>query len=236
MRVPACIAMLTVVLGVIGCGPRAESRGRATDGRGPTADTLPATGGKGSGDMATRDESGFRLATFAGGCFWCTEGIFERVRGVRRGGSGYCGGHLDHPTYAQVSGGDTGHAEAVEITYDPAVISYAELLEVFWKTHDPTTPDRQGHDIGPQYRSVVFYHDGEQKALAEELKARLGSERIWDRPIVTEIVPRGTFWPAEDYHQDYYDRNPEKGYCRAVITPKIEKFRKVFRDKIKPVE
>ncbi|NLV31596.1 MAG: peptide-methionine (S)-S-oxide reductase MsrA [Acidobacteria bacterium] len=219
MRLRTRVAVLTVVLGLIGCGPG--------------ADKLPAARGKGSADMEKRDEARFRSATFAGGCFWCTEGIFERLRGVERVVSGYSGGHVERPTYEQVSGGDTGHAEAVEITYDPAVISYAELLEVFWKTHDPTTPNRQGYDVGPQYRSVVFYHDGEQKALAEELKARLEAERIWDRPIVTEIVPRGVFWPAEDYHQDYYDRNPEKAYCRSVITPKIEKFRKIFRDKIK---
>ncbi|MDM7997834.1 MAG: peptide-methionine (S)-S-oxide reductase MsrA [Acidobacteriota bacterium] len=178
-------------------------------------------------------KSGVNLATFGSGCFWCTEAVFERLKGVESVVSGYSGGHVDNPTYEQVCTGKTGHAESIQITYDPAKVSYAELLEVFWKTHDPTTKDRQGNDIGPQYRSVIFYHDEEQKKLAETYKQKLDSERIWDRPIVTEIVPFRKFWPAEEYHQNYYDNNPSKGYCSLVITPKIEKFRKIFKDKLK---
>jgi len=175
----------------------------------------------------------FRLATFGSGCFWCTEAIFERLDGVGKAVSGYSGGHVKNPTYDQVCTGTTGHAESIQITYDPSKVSYDALLEVFWKTHDPTTKNRQGNDIGPQYRSVIFYHDAEQKKLAESYRSKLDTERIWNRPIVTEIVPFSSFWPAEDYHQNYYDNNPEKSYCSVVITPKIEKFRKIFKDRLK---
>jgi peptide-methionine (S)-S-oxide reductase len=175
----------------------------------------------------------FKLATFSSGCFWCSEAIFQRLAGVEEVTSGYSGGHVDNPTYEQVSAGNTGHAESIQITYDPAKISYVTLLEVFWKTHDPTTKDRQGYDIGPQYRSVVFYHDAEQKSIAESLMGKLDSEHIWNQPIVTEIVPYIKFWPAEKYHQNYYDDNPSKAYCRVVITPKIEKFKKIFQDRLK---
>lgn len=180
------------------------------------------------------NNSGLKLATFGSGCFWCTEAIFERLQGVERVLSGYSGGHVDNPTYAQVSTGTTGHAESIQVVYNPAAVSYDALLEVFWKMHDPTTLNRQGNDIGPQYRSVIFYHDAEQKKLAESYKSRLEAARIWDRPIVTEIVPFRKFWPAEDYHQNYYDTNPRQGYCALVITPKIQKFRKVFQDRLKP--
>jgi peptide-methionine (S)-S-oxide reductase len=179
------------------------------------------------------DQTKLRVATFGAGCFWCVEAVFQRLEGVQKVVSGYSGGHVDHPTYEQVCTGTTGHAEACQITYDPARISYDELLEVFWKTHDPTTRNRQGNDIGPQYRSVIFYHDEEQKQLAESYKTKLEAEHIWNRPIVTEIVPFTKFWPAESYHQNYYNNNPDKGYCTLVITPKVEKFRKVFKDKLK---
>ncbi len=159
--------------------------------------------------------------------------MFQQLNGVEKVVSGYSGGSVANPTYEQVCTGTTGHAEVSQITYDPERVSYAQLLEVFWKTHDPTTRNRQGNDIGPQYRSVVFYHDEDQKRLAEGYKAKLEAEHIWDRPIVTEIVPFDRFWPAEDYHQNYYVNNPDKGYCRVVITPKVEKFRKVFRDELK---
>ncbi len=178
-------------------------------------------------------KSQFKLATFAGGCFWCTEAIFQRLRGVEKVISGYSGGHVDHPTYEQVCAGKTGHAESIQILYDPSKTTYDELLDVFWRTHDPTTRNRQGNDIGPQYRSVVFYHDGDQKKAAEFYKARLDSERIWDRPIVTEIAPFDKFWPAEDYHQNYYANNSSRQYCAIVITPKIEKFKKIFKDRLK---
>jgi peptide-methionine (S)-S-oxide reductase len=174
-----------------------------------------------------------RLATFGNGCFWCSEAIFQRLSGVEKTVPGYSGGHRDNPTYEQVCTGTTGHAESIQITYDPAKVSYDQLLEVFWKTHDPTTLNRQGNDVGTQYRSVIFYHDAEQKRLAESYKGKLEAEHIWNRPIVTEIVPFTKFWPAEDYHQNYYNNNTSKGYCSLVITPKIEKFKKIFKDRLK---
>ena len=173
------------------------------------------------------------VATFGNGCFWCTEAIFRRLKGVKTAVSGFSGGHVKNPTYEQVCTGDTGHAEAVQITYDPGIISYGELLEVFWKTHDPTTRDRQGNDIGTQYRSVIFYHDLAQKELAESFRDRLEAERIWNRPIVTRIDPFTEFWPAEIYHQDYYRNNPSNNYCAFVVTPKIEKFTKIFKGRLK---
>jgi peptide-methionine (S)-S-oxide reductase len=179
------------------------------------------------------DKSELKLATFGGGCFWCTEAIFQRLRGVEKVVSGYSGGHVDNPTYEQVCSGNTGHAESIQISYDPVKVAYDSLLEVFWKTHDPTTRNRQGNDFGPQYRSVIFYHDAEQKRLAESYKAKLDAERIWDRLIVTEIVSFTKFWPAENYHQNYYNNNPSQGYCTIVITPKIEKFKKIFKDRLK---
>jgi peptide-methionine (S)-S-oxide reductase len=174
-----------------------------------------------------------KLATFGGGCFWCTEAIFQRLRGVEKVVSGYSGGHVDNPTYEQVCAGNTGHAESIQISFNPAKVAYDSLLEVFWKTHDPTTKNRQGNDSGPQYRSVVFYHDAEQKRLAESYKAKLESEHIWNRPIVTEISQFTKFWPAEDSHQNYYNNNPSQGYCTIVITPKIDKFKKIFKDRLK---
>jgi peptide-methionine (S)-S-oxide reductase len=175
----------------------------------------------------------FKLATFGSGCFWCAEAVFQRLNGVEKVVSGYSGGHVDNPTYEQVCTGTTGHAESIQITLDPAKVSYDELLEVFWKMHDPTTKNRQGNDVGPQYRSVIFYHDAEQKRVAEAYKAKLESEKIWDRPIVTEIVPFTKFWPAEDYHKNYYNNHPSQSYCAIVITPKIEKFKKIFKDRLK---
>jgi peptide-methionine (S)-S-oxide reductase len=179
------------------------------------------------------EKNDVQMATFAAGCFWCVEAVFQQLEGVEKVVSGYSGGTLDNPTYEEVCTGTTGHAEACQITYDPRKISYDELLEVFWKTHDPTTTNRQGSDVGTQYRSVVFYHNEEQKRLAEGYKAKLEAERIWTRPIVTEIVRFEKFWPAEGYHQNYFNNNPGKGYCMLVINPKIEKFRKVFKDRLK---
>ncbi|MBP9580816.1 MAG: peptide-methionine (S)-S-oxide reductase MsrA [Ignavibacterium sp.] len=172
-------------------------------------------------------------ATFGSGCFWCTEAIFERVKGVSKVVSGYSGGSVDNPTYKEVCNGTTGHAECTQITFDPAVISYDELLEIFWKMHDPTTLNRQGNDVGTQYRSVIFYHNDRQKQKAEYYKNKLTKEKIWDKPIVTEITKFEKFYPAEDYHQEYYDNNPNQGYCAYVITPKVEKFEKIFKDKLK---
>jgi peptide-methionine (S)-S-oxide reductase len=172
-------------------------------------------------------------ATFGSGCFWCTEAIFERVNGVLDVISGYAGGHVNNPTYEEVCNGTTGHAECTQIIFNPDVISYDELLEIFWKTHDPTTLNRQGSDVGTQYRSVIFYHNEDQKQKAEYYKKKLEDEKIWKDPIVTEISPLTKFYIAEKYHQDYYENNPYQGYCSFVITPKVEKFEKVFKDKLK---
>ena len=172
------------------------------------------------------------LATFGSGCFWCTEAVFQRVRGVSKVVSGYAGGQVENPTYRQVCSGSTGHAEAIQITFDPAVISYNDVLEIFWKTHDPTTLNRQGNDVGSQYRSVIFYHNDEHRRLAEEYKKKLNEAKIWDDPIVTEITPYSNFYAAEDYHQNYFNDNPNQPYCSYLIRPKLEKFEKVFREKL----
>lgn len=172
-------------------------------------------------------------ATFGAGCFWCTEAVFAELEGVHEVISGYTGGRVDNPTYREVTSGLTGHAEVAQITYDPAVISYDELLEVFWKTHDPTTLNRQGNDVGTQYRSAIFYHNEEQKALAEKYKKALNASGAWANPIVTEITKLEKFYPAENYHQDYYELNKSQPYCTYVIQPKLEKLEKVFGDKLK---
>lgn len=172
-------------------------------------------------------------AIFASGCFWCTEAVFEELRGVENVESGYIGGEIKDPTYEEVCAGTTGHAEATRIMYNPDVISFDELLEVFWKTHDPTTLNRQGNDVGTQYRSGIFYVNDNQKEIATDYKKKLEEAGIYDSPIVTEITEASKFYVAEKYHQDYYEQNPNEGYCSFVITPKIEKFRKVFEDKLK---
>jgi peptide-methionine (S)-S-oxide reductase len=181
------------------------------------------------------DEQNYNLeiATFGSGCFWCTEAIFERVNGVKSVVSGYSGGTIDNPTYKQVCTGTTGHAECTKIAFDSSVVSYDELLEIFWKMHDPTTLNKQGNDVGTQYRSVIFYNNNEQKQKAEYYKKKLEEEKIWKNPIVTEITEFKKFYPAEDYHQEYYDNNTNQSYCAFVITPKIEKFEKIFKDKLK---
>lgn len=179
------------------------------------------------------DTSKYSVATFGSGCFWCTEAVFELVKGVVKVESGYSGGSVPNPTYEAVCTGLTGHAEVIRIYFDPDVVSYSELLEIFWKTHDPTTLNRQGADVGTQYRSVIFYHNEDQKRLAEEYKQKLNEAEIWNDPIVTEISPFRKFYIAEDYHQNYYENNTYQGYCSFVITPKIEKFKKVFSDKLK---
>jgi len=172
-------------------------------------------------------------ATFGAGCFWCVEAVFERVKGVENVTSGYSGGDVVNPSYREVKTGNTGHAEVVQLEYDPNVISYEELLEIYWKTHDPTQLNRQGADVGTQYRSVIFYHNDKQKELAEGYKQKLEEAGIWDKPIVTAIEPFKNFFVAEGYHQDYYENNKSQGYCQFVITPKLEKFKKVFSDKLK---
>jgi len=175
------------------------------------------------------------VATLAGGCFWCLEAVYGQLRGVERVESGYAGGHLPDPTYEQVCSGSTGHAEVVQITFDPDVVSYRELLEVFFTIHDPTTLNRQGADVGPQYRSAIFYHTPEQRATAEALIAELEEQQVWPNPIVTELAPLSQFYPAEDYHRDYYRRNPGQAYCRVVIAPKLAKFRSSFQEKLNEV-
>jgi peptide-methionine (S)-S-oxide reductase len=178
-------------------------------------------------------EKKLEKATFGSGCFWCTEAVFQRLKGVQTVVSGYSGGQVPRPTYEQVCSGATGHAEAIQITFDPAQISYAELLEVFWKTHDPTTLNRQGNDVGTQYRSVVFYHNDQQRKLAEEYKHKLDAAKAFRAPIVTEIAPYREFYAAEDYHQDYFRLHGRQPYCQYVIRPKVEKLEKVFADKLK---
>jgi peptide-methionine (S)-S-oxide reductase len=177
--------------------------------------------------------AGLETATFGAGCFWCTEAVFQQLKGVHSVVSGYSGGTTKNPTYEEVCSGATGHAEVTQVKFDPQVVSYAELLEVFWKTHDPTTLNRQGNDFGTQYRSAIFYHDEEQKRLAEHYKKELDEAGAFSAPIVTEITPFEEFYAAEDYHQKYFDANPRQPYCAAIIRPKVDKVRKVFADKLK---
>ena len=175
-------------------------------------------------------------AIFGAGCFWCVEAVFQQLDGVLKVTSGYSGGHVANPTYEQVCSKKTGHVEVCRIVYDPLKITFDQLLEVFWKTHDPTTPDQQGNDRGPQYRSVIFYQNEEQKRLSEEYKAELNKSGVWTNPVITSIEPLKNYYEAEDYHQNYFNANPDQLYCRYVIQPKLEKFEKVFKDKLKSVK
>ena len=174
-----------------------------------------------------------QTATLAGGCFWCLEAVYDEIKGVHSVESGYAGGHVVNPTYREVCNGDTGHAEVVQVHFDPNVVSYRDLLNVFFAIHDPTTLNRQGADVGTQYRSAIFYHDDEQKKIAEELIKDLNAQQIWDRPIVTEVTKLDKFYMAEDYHQEYFARNPYQPYCMAVVAPKVSKFRKHFLELLK---
>jgi peptide-methionine (S)-S-oxide reductase len=185
--------------------------------------------GQGQIDMHTNNE----VATLAGGCFWCLEAIFNQMKGVERVVPGYSGGEVTDPTYEQVCTGNTGHAEAVQITFDPQQISFKEILEIFFSTHDPTTLNRQGADVGTQYRSAIFYHSEEQKAIAEQVIRELEAAKIWDAPIVTEITPFQSFYPAEDYHRDYFQRNRQQPYCQVVIVPKVSQFRQRYAARLK---
>lgn len=173
------------------------------------------------------------IATLGGGCFWCLESIYDQLKGVEDVVSGYSGGHDPAPNYQQVCTGTTGHAEVVQVTFNPAVITFKEILDVFFTIHDPTTLNRQGADIGTQYRSAIFYHSLEQKMIAEQTIAALNQAHVWDAPLVTEVTPFQAFYPAEDYHQEYFERNPGQGYCRVVIAPKVAKFRKQYLDRLK---
>ena len=181
----------------------------------------------------TTGPSRFEVATLAGGCFWCLEAIYDELKGVEDVVSGYAGGSVENPSYQAVCTGATGHAEVVQVTFDPQVVSFKELLEVFFTIHDPTTLNRQGADVGTQYRSAIFYHSPEQKAAAGQVIAEISAAGIWPDPIVTEVVPLEAFYPAEDYHQEYFRKNPYQGYCRAVVAPKVAKFRAKFIERLK---
>src|SRR5687767_2073264 len=183
--------------------------------------------------MLAGREIATEIATLGGGCFWCLEAVYDELKGVISVESGYMGGKNANPTYEEVCGGRTGHAEVVQITFDPSQVTYKEILEVFFVIHDPTTLNRQGNDSGTQYRSAIFYHTPAQQAAAEEVMARLAAAKLWKDPIVTEVTPASTFHVAESYHQEYYERNPYQPYCRAVVAPKVAKFRKQFLEKLK---
>ena len=196
--------------------------GRSLRGSPGSSEEVPIPG-RGTGEVAT----------LAGGCFWCLEAVFDELKGVESVESGYSGGHVESPSYAQVCDGDTGHAEVVRVTFDPQVLSYRDLLKVFFTIHDPTTLNRQGNDVGTQYRSAVFYHNEGQKKDAEEVIREITATGIWDSPIVTEVTPFDKFFIAEDYHQEYFKNNPFQGYCRVVIAPKVAKFRHAFAERLK---
>ncbi len=213
-RLLTIVAFLLAVFPVAGCGKNQVEK-------------------KKTGETMTFDSTKYSVATFGAGCFWCVEAVFERLKGVEKVISGYTGGSVPNPTYKQVCEGNTGHAEVCRIYYNPELITYEELLEVFWQTHDPTTLNRQGNDVGTQYRSAVFYHDDKQKELAEFYKKKLDESAVFNSPVVTEIVPATQFYVAEDYHQNYFDENGTQPYCAFVIKPKVEKFKKVFKDKLK---
>jgi peptide-methionine (S)-S-oxide reductase len=183
--------------------------------------------------MDDQKDQSTQVATLAGGCFWCLEAVYDELKGVTDVVSGYTGGQVKDPSYEAVCTGETGHAEAVQVTFDPALISYRELLEVFFTIHDPTSLNRQGADVGTQYRSAIYYHNPEQKTIAEQVIQELQSEQIWPRPVVTEVTPFQVFYPAEAYHQEYFKRNPTQGYCMAVIAPKVSKFRHKYLEKLK---
>jgi len=184
-------------------------------------------------ESRTNSPKRIEVTTLGGGCFWCTEAVFSQLKGVEEIEPGYSGGNVENPSYEQVSTGKTGQAEVAQITFDPAVISFKEILQIFFSTHDPTSLNRQGADIGTQYRSVIFYHDDEQKAIAEQVIKELSDEGAFDAPIVTQVEPLKAFYKAEDYHREYYERHPEQPYCRVVIAPKIAKFRQLYLNKLK---
>lgn len=183
--------------------------------------------------MEAQNKNSYETATFGMGCFWCTEAIFQELAGVISVVPGYAGGHIKNPTYEEVCTGNTGHTEVAQITYDPKQISFQELLEVFFKVHDPTSLNKQGNDVGYQYRSVIFYHNQKQKQIAEYFKQKLNEEKIFEKPVVTAIEPFTNFYPAEDYHKNYFRKNPNQAYCELVILPKVKKFEKIFKEKLK---
>lgn len=238
VRGPATLSrrclVATMFFLLAGGGP-AEAQRRAQSGGSNVSDPAPSESGAVSAQASAGQagEPEERVATLAGGCFWCTEAVFERMEGVNDVVSGYIGGHVPNPTYEQVLTKLTGHAEAVEIRYDPSKTSFEELLEVFFKTHDPTTLNRQGNDIGPQYRSSIFYHDESQREIAARTIQKLNASRAFRSPVVTQLEKATTFYPAEEYHQDYYRKNPNAGYCQVVVRAKVRKFDRMFGDKKK---
>lgn len=216
------LSLLAAALLFGGCS-KAQSNQQATEESNPN--TSPA--------MNETTQNNLHIATFGAGCFWCVEAVFEELKGVESVKAGYAGGHVDNPSYKEVTRGNTGHAEVARVTYDPEVISYDVLLEVFWHTHNPTTKDRQGADVGPQYRSVIFYHTDEQKEQATASMKKTDNSDLWDDPIVTEIQAITNYSEAENYHQNYYENNKNAGYCQAVIAPKLKKFRQDFAHLLK---
>lgn len=218
------VAILALISGVVGSISCNDTRGAA-----PNADNE-----RGKENMSETENT--KLATFGGGCFWCIEAVFQRLDGVVSVKSGYSGGMVKDPTYEQICTGKTGHAEVCQVRFDPEQIAFDELLEVFFNTHDPTTKDRQGNDVGTQYRSVVFYHDDKQKQQTEQFIKKLNASGAFKDPIVTEVSPLGEFYSAEKYHQNYFNLNPNQGYCRFVIQPKVEKLKKNFKEKLKQNE
>jgi peptide-methionine (S)-S-oxide reductase len=196
---------------------------------GPVHENARNAGGETMGDSGNRTET----ATLGGGCFWCLEAVYDQLNGVQSVVSGYSGGHVKNPSYRDVCNGTTGHAEVVQITFDPDVVTFEDLLRVFFTIHDPTTHDRQGADVGPQYRSAIFHHDEAQKAAAVAVIDELNAAGVWDAPIVTQVVPFERLYPAEDYHQEYFERNGTQPYCQVIIAPKVSKFRKTFVDRLK---
>jgi peptide-methionine (S)-S-oxide reductase len=226
MKTPAArwTASIALAVGVAAIAGGIFMTGSSTPRPAVTADML----------AAAQAQDGLERATFGTGCFWCTEAVFQQLKGVATVASGYSGGHVKDPTYRDVCSGETGHAEVLQVAFDPKLITYPELLEVFWQTHDPTTLNRQGNDVGPQYRSAIFYHSEEQRELAEHYKRKLDESKAFPASIVTQLAPFTVFYPAEEYHQNYYLDNPGQSYCSFVIRPKVEKFRKAFADKLKP--
>jgi peptide-methionine (S)-S-oxide reductase len=224
LRIMVWLVPATLVAAVVGLSPQG---GFTVPEHFPVLE--PAEIGAG----AVPPTAGPELATFGSGCFWCTEAVFRQMRGVKSVVSGYSGGSVPNPTYEDVCDGVTGHAEVVQVAFDPAVVTYPELLEVFWRSHDPTTRNRQGNDVGTQYRSVIFYHNDRQRELAEKYRQKIDAAGVYSSPLVTEIAPFTAFYPAEASHQDFYANNRNQPYCRAVIGPKLDKLRKVFREKLK---
>ncbi len=218
----ACALILSGLMSLLaGCGAKPSA----------AAQNLPAD--KAASSPAASAPHGTEVATLACGCFWCSEAIFQELKGVNKVEPGYAGGHTTNPTYEDVCTGMTGHAESVQVVFDPKVLSYHDLLVIFFTTHDPTTLDRQGPDVGTQYRSAIFYHSSQQKATAKQVIAEMNRKHLWPGPIVTEVVPFTNFYPAEAYHRNYFLQNPTQFYCQAVIAPKVAKFREEFRDRLK---